>query len=103
MTYITLDEAKDQLAIELDNTNHDTRLTRLISAAELWAAHFLDAPLSDFEDSPVTSPPSLPEDMKSALLLHVEMEFDRDDRMMDKLLLTAERLLWHYRITNLGV
>jgi hypothetical protein len=103
MTYITTDEVKDQLSIELDNTSHDTRITRLIAAAELWAAHFLDAPLSDYEDSPVTSPPTLPEDLKSALLIHCEIEFDRDERNMDKLMQTCERLLWPYRISNLGV
>ncbi len=97
MTYITLDEAKDQVSIEIDDTTHDSRLTRLITAAEKWAANFLNADLADYEDSPVTSPPTLPEDMKSALLLHIEAEFDRDMNNFETLLKRAEQMLWPYR------
>lgn len=101
--YITLDEAKEQVSIELDNPNHDDRLTRLITAAETWAKNFLNVEtLDDFQNSPVQSPPELPEDMKSGILLHIEMEFDRDASMMELQLARAEQLLWPYR-EGLGV
>lgn len=93
MIYITLDEAKAQVSIELDDTTHDDRLTRLITAAEKWAANFLNADLADYEDSPV----KIPEDMKSALLLHIEAEFDRDMANFETLLKRAEQMLWPYR------
>lgn len=97
MIYITLDEAKAQVSIELDDTAHDDRLTRLITAAEKWASNFLNADLVDYEDSPVTSPPTIPEDMKSAMLLHIEAEFDRDMVTFEPLLKRAEQMLWPYR------
>jgi hypothetical protein len=100
--YVTLDEAKEQVSVELDNDAHDERLTRLIKAAHLWAKEFLNAELEDYEDSPSTSPPTIPEDMKSAILLHIELEFDRDERNMELLLKRAEQLLWPHRV-GLGV
>lgn len=101
--YITLDEAKDQVSIERDNPSHDERLTRLINAAEKWAMNYLNVEtLADFEESPVQSPPELPEDLKSGMLLHIEMEFDRDEKNMELLLKRAEQLLWPYR-GELGV
>lgn len=101
-TYVTLDEAKDQVSVERDNSDHDERLTRLVSAAHRWASNYLNAELADFEDSPTQSPPTLPEDIKSGILLHVELEFDRDEKNMELLLKRAEQLLWPYR-TGLGV
>lgn len=100
--YVTLDEAKDQVSVERDNPNHDERLTRLIAAAHRWASQFLNAELEDYEDSPSQSPPTLPEDIKSGILLHVELEFDRDERNFELLLKRAEQLLWPYRV-GLGV
>lgn len=101
--YITLDEAKDQVSVERDFTGHDERLTRLIGAGETWAKNFLNIDsLADLEGSPQTSPPDFPEDVKSAILLHVEAEFDRDAVNFDLLLKRAEQLLWPYR-TGLGV
>lgn len=102
--YITLDEAKDQVSVERDFTGHDARLTRLIEAAERWAVQFLNIDsLADLEGSPQTSPPTtFPEDVKSGILLHVEMEFDRDERNFELLLKRAEQILWPYRI-NVGV
>ena len=97
MSYVTLEEAKDQVAVEQDNTDHDTRLTRLIAAAELRAAQFLNADLADYEDSPANSPPTIPEDIKSAILLFIEWEFDRDERIGPQLLEQAQALLWPHR------
>lgn len=102
MIYITLDEVKGQVSIHASRTDLDDRLTRLGTAAEAWAANFLNAPLSDYEESPVSSPPSLPEDLKSAILLHVEAEFDRDEKNFELLLKRAQELLWPYRV-ELGV
>lgn len=96
--YVTLDEAKDQVSVARETTDNDDRLTRLISAAERWALQFLNADtLEDFQDSPIQSPPEIYEDIKSGILLHVEMEFDRDERNMELLLKRAEALLWPYR------
>lgn len=96
--YVTLDEAKEQVSVHPSNTVHDDRLERLILAAEAWARNFLNVDtLDDFEESPVTSPPTLPEDMKSAILLHVESEFDRDEKNFELLLKRAHDLLWPYR------
>jgi len=101
--YITLNEAKDQVSIEHDNVAHDARLTRLIIAAEAWAINFLNVDsLADLENSPHTSPPDFPEDVKSGILLHVEAEFDRDEKNFELLIKRAEQLLWPYRI-GLGV
>lgn len=102
MSYVTLTEAKEQVGLSVSNPAHDARLLRLIAAAEAWAEGFLNAPLSDYEDSPVQSPPEIPEDIKSAVLLHVELEFDRDEKVMTLLFRRAEQLLWKYR-TQLGV
>lgn len=101
--YITLDEAKDQVSVERSFTGHDERLTRLIAAAERWAVEFLNIDsLADLEGSPHTSPPDFPEDVKSAILLHVEAEFDRDERNFELLMKRAHDLLWPHRV-GLGV
>lgn len=96
--YITLDEAKGQVSIEVDNTVHDERLTRLLDAAEKAAINFLNIDsLADLEESPVSSPATIPEDVKSGILLFVEMEFDRDEKNFELLQKRAEQLLWPYR------
>ena len=97
MNYLTLEEIKDHLSITHSNTAHDARLTRLGTAAEKWAANFLNVELTDLEDSPAESPPVIAEDIKSALLFNIEMEFDRDERKMGLLQKRAEDLLWPYR------
>jgi hypothetical protein len=102
MNYLTLDEVKDQVSIERSRSDLDDRLTRIGNAAESWAANFLNASLADYEDSPVQSPPELPEDIKSALLLHVEWEFDRDAQLGDMILKRAHDLLWPHRV-GLGI
>ena len=96
--YITDDEAKGQLSISAAVTVHDDRIARLILAAEAWAANYLNTSLSDYEDSPANSPPTIPEDIKSAILLHVEAEFDRDEKQFDLLLKRAHELLWPHRV-----
>src|SRR5690606_33285669 len=85
---ITLDEATAQVSIEHSNPPHDARLIRLSDAAEKWATNFLNVEsLADLEGAPQTSPPStFPEDVKSAILLHVEAEFDRDERNFELIL-----------------
>ena len=102
MSYVTLDEAKAQVSIEIDDTADDTRIARLIVAAEKQAEHFLNASLDNYVESPVQSPPTIPEDIKSAILLHVEAEFDRDMQNFDKILDRMRDLLWPHRV-GLGV
>lgn len=101
--FVSLDEAKDQVSVEHANPYHDERLNRLIAAAEAWAVNFLNIDsLADLVPSPPDSPATIPEDVKSAILLHLEAEFDRDDKAFDKILQRAHDLLWPYR-THLGV
>jgi uncharacterized phiE125 gp8 family phage protein len=40
----------------------------------------------------------VPYALQASMLLHVEAHYDRDERMMDKLLESADRLLFPYRI-----
>lgn len=101
---LTLAEMKDHLRLELDNTAHDDLLDRLAVSADAWARSFLNVDsLEEFDDdSPPASPFTLPEDLKSGLLLHVEAMFSRDEVMMEKLLKAAEALVYPYR-QELGV
>lgn len=99
--YITLEDAKDQLLIRHSNTAHDAKLTRLIKATEKWAGEFLNAELSDYEDSD-ESPPRLQEDIMNGMLMHLEAHFDKDEKTMDLYIRRAENLLWPHR-TGLGV
>lgn len=93
--YVTLEEAKAQVVVDEDVDIHDDRLTRLIVAAELWAEEFLNRPLGDLVTE--TGGDELREDVKSAVLLHVEFEFD-PAAQQDKTISAAERLLWPHRI-----
>lgn len=98
--YISLEEAREQCGIDPDMAFHDARLTRLIKAAVDWAENFTERDLAEMVlDSPQDSPGSgLKEDVKSALLLHIESEFDRDPDTFDLLVKRAHDLLWPYRV-----
>lgn len=99
MVYISLDEAKDALSIERENTAHDARLTRLVAAATSWAKTFLNRDLETLDaNSPPDSPFTLPEDLRNALFLHVEAYFEKDPANMTLLLQAAEKLAWPYRV-----
>lgn len=101
--YITLAEAKEQVSIEEDNTAHDAILTRLLGAAEKHAVNWLNIDaLSDLEESPVQSPPTIPDDVKSAILLLMGHLFENREainvgNIVTKLPLGYEDLLWPYR------
>lgn len=97
--FVTLEEAKAQVVVDEDVGLHDDRLGRLIVAAELWAEEFLNRPLGDLVTA--TGGDELREDVKSAILLHVEFEFD-PDAQKDATIQAAERLLWPHRI-ELGI
>lgn len=102
---LTLPEMKEHLRIDLDNPYHDDLLMRLAISADAWARSFLNVDSLeqfDSDSSPPASPIALPEDLKSGLLLHVEAMFSRDEAMMEKLLKTAEALVYPYR-KELGV
>lgn len=101
---LTLPEIKDHLRIELENTTHDDLLSRLASSAASWACNFcnVDSLEAFDDDSPPASPFTVPEDLKSGMLMHVEAMFGRDEAMMEKLLKSAEWLLMPYR-RELGV
>lgn len=101
--YLSLEEIKDHLSIELSNTEHDNRLNRLAKSAYAWAIIFLNRPLHTMDDnSPPTSPLVIPEDLKTALLLHIEAYFERDPLIMTMLLTAAENQVYPYRI-SIGV
>lgn len=97
--YVTLAEAKGQVAVDLDVSIHDARLTRLIVAAELWAEEFVNRPLGDLVSETGTS--EVREDVKSAILLHVEFEFD-PDAQKPATIEACQRLLWPHRL-DVGV
>jgi hypothetical protein len=99
--FISLDEAKAQLSILVDDATHNAKINRLILAAEAWAANYVNAPLADYQDSG-DSPLQIPEDIKSALLLHVEAHFDRDPQTMQQYIDSAELLLGPHR-QKLGI
>jgi hypothetical protein len=92
--YISLEEAKAQVAIDEDVEAHDDRLERLIDASEAAATNFLNRPLSELVGSPDVG---IPEDAKSGLLLLLEWEFDRNRQDSAMLLERAHQLLWPYR------
>lgn len=101
--YLTLEDMKDHLSIELSNTEHDVRLTRLAKSAYAWAISFLNRQLHTMDDnSPPASPLVIPEDLKTALLLHVEAYFERDPQSMTMLLTAAQNMAQPYRI-SIGV
>lgn len=104
LRYTTLSDAKGQLSIPDSITVHDARITRLIAAAEEWARVFLniDSLEDTLDDSPVSSPVELPPNITSAILMHVEAEFDRDMQNFNVLIGRATDLLWPYR-KELGV
>lgn len=108
MNIVTLEEAKSQLSIPVGRTDLDERIERLVAAAEKWAKNFLNVDsLAEFDENSPSSPDSpadvaLPEDMKSAILLHVEAEFDRDEKNFELILKRAHDMLWPYR-QGLGV
>lgn len=54
MTYVTLEDAKEQLSIDAGLTIHDTRIVKLIGAAEDWAENFTQRSLAELMelDSP---------------------------------------------------
>lgn len=106
MLWITLTECKTQVRVTSADTTHDTDLTRLGNGAETWLAKRLNkisaAALEEFGLSGV-SPTELPEDLKSALLMHVEAHFDRSAEDAPVLLRAAENLLQPYRVGGIGV
>lgn len=111
MLWITLDECKQQVRVAPADTTHDAELTRFANASETWAAKYLNrisaAALEDLGMSG-QSPPVMPEDIKSAVLLHVQMLFEGDLEGWGmnpdpKLLTAAKRLLDPYRVDGIGV
>lgn len=101
--YLSLDTIKDHLSIEHSNTDHDARLARLARSSYAWAISFLNRQLHSMDDnSPPASPLVLPEDLETALLLHIEAYFERDAQTMTMLLKAAENLAYPYRI-SIGV
>lgn len=95
--YLTLEEIKEHLA--LVDSDHDDQLNRLARSSISWATSFLNRELHTLDDnSPPNSPFELPEDLKTALLLHIEAYFDRDPQAMAMLLEAAINLAYPYRV-----
>lgn len=79
MSVVTLEEAKEQC--EVIGTAHDTKLARLIAAAEAHVEQYLNRTLEpwvdlDSEEDPSSDDP-VPEDVKHAILLYVEWFFNQ--------------------------
>lgn len=152
--YISLEEAKEQLAIDVSLTLHDKRINRLIGAAIDWAENFtgrslgelmeLDTPsdgvavpLPEPKDSPhfvvnpnadpfvigagganfneknwenfyqnnpidKADPAPLRRDIKEAILLRIELLFDRNVDNWELIDKTTTDMLFPYRI-GMGV
>jgi hypothetical protein len=101
--FVTLNEVKDQCSIERCNPTHDEKLEQLLVAAERAAVEFMNIDgLGDLQDSPPTTPRSIPGDVKSAILVHAQMHFDRNPDDFEEMQKAFERLLWPHR-TGLGV
>lgn len=98
--YVSLEEAKQQLVVDEDVEADDDKISRLIDAAETWAANYLNRPLSELEGSPADG--IIPEDAKSAILMHVEWEYDPEAQRTGAIIERAHQLLWPYRV-GLGV
>lgn len=99
MEYLTLDSLKDHLRIERTNTASDETLSRLGRSAESWAKTFLNRELHTLDaNSPPDSPWTLPDDLYTALQLHVEAFYDRDSQQMAALLEAAVLLAYPYRL-----
>lgn len=97
-SYVTLEEAKAHLGIDEGLSIHDGTLQRIINAAELAIANYCNVPLAQLAESnsQLLSSPfdtgtlhygTLPEDLKSSILLEIEIQFDRnvdDFQMLEK-------------------
>jgi hypothetical protein len=104
MSYVTMDEAQAHLKQRLDDDFHDIALK--IEASEVWAAEFLNRPLSDLLIE-VDSPPSLDGGdlnpaVKLAILERLEAFYHRDPANMEKLIADARDVLYPFRV-GLGV
>lgn len=103
MSKVSLDEAKTHLRVSLSDLTHDTEVQRLINSSEAWAANLLNRDLTELDDnSPPDSPFTLPDDLKTAILLHIEAHFDRDPQSMQGLIEAAINMAYPYRV-NIGV
>lgn len=101
--YLSLEDIKDHLSIEQSNGDKDGQLNRLAKSSIAWATAFLNRELHTLDnDSPANSPFEIPDDLKTALLLHIEAYFDRDPQAMAMLLEAAINLAYPYRL-NIGV
>lgn len=97
--YLSLDTIKDHLNIERSNADRDDQLQRLARSSYAWAIGFLNRQLHSMDDnSPPASPLVIPDDLQTALLLHIEAYFERDPQQMAMLLSAAENLAYPYRI-----
>lgn len=96
--YLSLDTIKDHLNIERSNPDRDDQLQRLARSSYAWAIGFLNRPLHTLDDnSPPSSPFVIPEDLQTAMLLHIEAYLDRDPVQMTQLIEAAENLAYQYR------
>lgn len=105
--YISLDEAKAQCEIELEETAHDAKLRIMLAAAERWAVNFCDVEsMEEFVESTGDSPPPIIEDVKLAILMATAHFFENREsvnvgNIVTQVPMSTESLLWPYR--NVGV
>lgn len=106
MLWITLNDVKAQVKVATADTTQDERLTRLGNSAETFVAKRLNqvsaAALETYGLSG-TSPPVLPDDMRSAMLLHVEMHYALSPADAPAMIRAIDDLLQPYRVEGTGV
>lgn len=76
MALVTLADAKEQLRIESDNTDHDAHLTRIVDQASHIVTDFLKIDEDEYGTSPDDGSPAVPNLVQAATLLVIEKLFD---------------------------
>lgn len=78
MSVVTIEEAREQC--EVIGTAHDSRLERMIAAAEAYVENYLNRSLDPWTEeisSESSSETAVPEDVKHAILLYVDWFFNQ--------------------------
>ena len=75
LKWVTLDEIKDQLRIERDNTSEDTVLTRYGATAEKFILRYIQRTEDELKAMNEDDPTLVPEDIVSATLMLVDLYY----------------------------
>lgn len=75
LKWVTLDEIKDQLRIERDNTSEDTVLTRYGATAEKFILRYIQRTEDELKAMNEEDPTQVPEDIVSATLMLCDLYY----------------------------